>query len=62
MAQSIRDDDGVSNPSRNLSLTDVVERAVCWAAWVPPRCPSWAAWPPVVATTTSLPPPCRPSR
>ena len=28
MAQSIRDDDGVSNPSRNLSLTDVVERAV----------------------------------
>jgi secreted PhoX family phosphatase len=28
MAQSIRDDDGVSNPSRNLSLTDVVERAI----------------------------------
>jgi hypothetical protein len=28
MAQSIRDDDGMSNPSRNLSLTDVVERAV----------------------------------
>jgi secreted PhoX family phosphatase len=29
MAQSIRDDDdGVSNPSSNLSLTDVVERAV----------------------------------
>ena len=28
MAQSIRDDDGVSNPSRNLTLTDVVERAI----------------------------------
>ena len=28
MAQSIRDDDGASNPSRNLSLTDVVERAI----------------------------------
>ena len=28
MAQSIRDDDGVSNPSRNPSLTDVVERAI----------------------------------
>jgi secreted PhoX family phosphatase len=28
MAQSIRDDDGVSNPSRNLSLTAVVDRAI----------------------------------
>jgi secreted PhoX family phosphatase len=28
MAQSIRDDDGVSNPSHNLSLTDVVERTL----------------------------------
>jgi secreted PhoX family phosphatase len=28
MTQSIRDDDGVSNPSRNPSLTDVVERAI----------------------------------
>ena len=28
MAQSILDDDGVSNPSRNLALTDVVERAI----------------------------------
>ena len=28
MAHSLLDDDGVSNPSRNLSLTDVVERAI----------------------------------
>ena len=28
MAQSILDDDGVSNPSRNLALTDVVEQAI----------------------------------
>jgi secreted PhoX family phosphatase len=28
MAQGIRDDDGVSNPSLNPSLTDVVERAI----------------------------------
>jgi secreted PhoX family phosphatase len=28
MTQSIRDDDGVSNPSRNPSLTDVVERVI----------------------------------
>jgi hypothetical protein len=28
MAQGIRDDDGVSNPSHNPSLTDVVERAI----------------------------------
>jgi len=28
MAQGIRDDDGVSNPSRNPNLTDVVERAM----------------------------------
>jgi secreted PhoX family phosphatase len=28
MARNLTDDDGVSNPSRNLSLTDVVERAI----------------------------------
>lgn len=28
MSHSLRDDDGVSNPSRNLTLTDVVDRAV----------------------------------
>ena len=28
MARNITDDDGVSNPSRNASLTDVVERAI----------------------------------
>ena len=28
MARTLLDDDGISNPSRNASLTDVVERAI----------------------------------